>query len=168
MYQQRILGKSLQTIETCNSVSVIASDKTGTLTQNKMTVTHTLWDTYGEYKTLRCEEEEGLLVGAVSNIHHGAVRVAPVVAERLSNRIANQRNNNSDTANEVKNEVFRDLLLGAALCNDAERQLVQDAQVGEDTSKMNSELHLDGGAVDIALYNLCVYQCHMELMKYAA
>lgn len=49
MYQQRVLVKSLQIVETVNSVSVIATDKTGTLTQNKMTVTHLLWDKNGVY-----------------------------------------------------------------------------------------------------------------------
>ena len=32
MYRQRVLVKSLQIVETFNSVSVIATDKTGTLT----------------------------------------------------------------------------------------------------------------------------------------
>ena len=50
MYRQRVLVKSLQIVETFNAVSVIATDKTGTLTQNKMTVTHLLWDTQGVYK----------------------------------------------------------------------------------------------------------------------
>jgi P-type E1-E2 ATPase len=49
MYRQRVLVKSLQIVETFNSVSVIATDKTGTLTQNKMTVTHLLWDIQGVY-----------------------------------------------------------------------------------------------------------------------
>jgi magnesium-transporting ATPase (P-type) len=186
MHQQRVLGKSLQIVETFNSVSVVATDKTGTLTENKMIVTNILWDTDGEYKVIEYEEEElitkatmqqtihRLSIGALNIAHHGRVRVAPV-AERLSSGITNQsqfrpsssfvnqRNNKLDVANELKIEAFRDLLLGAALCNDAEKQLVQDAQLGQDTSKMNSELHLVGDAVDVALYNLCVYQCHMEI-----
>jgi P-type E1-E2 ATPase len=50
MSTQQVLVKSLQTIETFNSVSMICTDKTGTLTQNKMTCTRLLWDINEEYQ----------------------------------------------------------------------------------------------------------------------
>src|ERR1700722_805497 len=50
MSKQQVLVKSLQTIETFNCVSMICTDKTGTLTQNKMTCTHLLWDINEEYQ----------------------------------------------------------------------------------------------------------------------
>ncbi|UJR13109.1 hypothetical protein I4U23_000133 [Adineta vaga] len=186
MYQQRILGKSLHIAETLNFVSVVATDKTGTLTVNKMTVTNILWDTEGEYKVIDNVEEEQIKKASMRQtiqrpspearhiIHHGIMKVAPIT-ERSSSEITNQSHFRSsfccsnresselDIQNELKIEVFRDLLLGAALCNDAEKQLVQDTQFSQDTPSTDSELCLVGDAVDVALYNLCVNRCHMEI-----
>jgi magnesium-transporting ATPase (P-type) len=40
MFAHNVLVKSAQTIETLGSITTVASDKTGTLTQNRMTATH--------------------------------------------------------------------------------------------------------------------------------
>ncbi|CAF5182029.1 unnamed protein product, partial [Rotaria magnacalcarata] len=50
----------------------------------------------------------------------------------------NELYNIPSIASEVQVEAFRDLLVGAALCNNAEKQIVQDAQIGQDISKMKS------------------------------
>ncbi|KAI0967308.1 hypothetical protein F4678DRAFT_249043 [Xylaria arbuscula] len=58
MRKNNILCKSLKTVETLGSVSVICSDKTGTLTQNRMTVTEC---TIGTHTITADEAEDELL-----------------------------------------------------------------------------------------------------------
>ncbi|CAF1014345.1 unnamed protein product [Rotaria sordida] len=185
MYRQRVLVKSLQIVETFNSVSVIATDKTGTLTQNKMTVTHLLWDTRGTYKVPEPQPPpvaEETLFQAIRRLSSGAINTARrlstgvvSVARRLSSGIINQpqrmmsfSDDNEmqiipSIASEVQVEAFKDLLVGAVLCNNAEKQIVQDAQIGQDISEMKSELRLVGDAADTALYNLCVDRCYVDI-----
>ncbi|CAF4575061.1 unnamed protein product [Rotaria sp. Silwood2] len=185
MYRQRVLVKSLQIVETFNSVSVIATDKTGTLTQNKMTVTHLLWDTHGIYKVPEPQPKpapEETIFQMIRRLSSGVVDTARrlstevvSVARRLSTGNINQpqrmpsftddteMSNIPTVASEVQIEAFKDLLAGAALCNNAEKQLVQDAQLGQDISKMKTELRLVGDAADTALYNLCVDRCYVDI-----
>ncbi|CAF1437995.1 unnamed protein product [Rotaria magnacalcarata] len=185
MYRQRIIVKSLRIVETFNSISVIATDKTGILTQNKMTVTHLLWDTHGSYKVPTPEPEtvpQETLLQTIRRVSSGMLSSV----RRLSNDVIsigrrfssgslhvpqrmpsftddNEKNQIPNVASEVQIQAFRDLLLGACLCNNAENKIVRDPQLGQDISKMKSELRLVGDAADTALYNLCVDRCHVDL-----
>ena len=49
MYAQNVLVRNLAIVETFNSLSLIATDKTGTLTQNKMTITQLAWGLHQQY-----------------------------------------------------------------------------------------------------------------------
>ncbi len=51
MAEKMVLVKNLESVETLGSTSCICSDKTGTLTQNRMTVSHI----YLDRKVVNCE-----------------------------------------------------------------------------------------------------------------
>ncbi|CAF1116392.1 unnamed protein product [Adineta steineri] len=154
--QQRILGKSLQIVESFNSVSVITTDKTGTLTENKLVVNEIFWDTDSEYKIIENEENKSsankiiphtirrLSVGSLHVPQHSTAKVSPAV-------------------DRSRVEVFDDLILGAALCNNAKTNLVKDTQRKHGIRKRNPEIQVIGDPMDIALYNLCVYEFRMEI-----
>ncbi|CAF1597587.1 unnamed protein product, partial [Adineta ricciae] len=167
MTQQRILGKSLQIVESFNSVSVITTDKTGTLTRNKLVVSEIFWDTGCEYKIIGNEEGKPvtnvakphtlrrLSVGSLSEHPHPTAKVSPAV--QRSPVVV------ESVEDPARVEVFDDLLLGAALCNNAKIRIVKDAPHKHSITKINAELHVVGDSVDIALYNLCVYQYQMQI-----
>ena len=187
MYRQRVLVRSLQIVETFNAVSVIATDKTGTLTQNKMTVTHLLWDTEGIHQVPLPQREPAreetifqtlrrLSSGVIETARRLSVDAASMVRKLSTGDINelqqmptlndnNKKNYLSNNASEIRIQAFRDLLLGASLCNNAEKQFVHDAQIGQDISKMKCELCVVGDAADTALYNLCVDQCFVDIEK---
>lgn len=177
MYRQRVLVKSLQIIETFNSVSVIATDKTGTLTQNKMKVTHVLWDTNETYKVSLSDDETGPEKNLFGTIRRMSLDALAKI-RRLSLEVISKSQRNSvniDTTGyrlsflnddiehhdvlqvppETKVSTFRDLILAAALCNSAEKQIIQDTATEQDKWKIIPETQLVGDAADRALYELC-------------
>ncbi|CAF1672540.1 unnamed protein product, partial [Adineta ricciae] len=150
MYRQKVLVKSLQIVETFNSVSVIATDKTGTLTQNQMTVTHLLWDLD---RTL-----------ALPSIHSNGPSSSQQLNPSDRNAIELIKCRASSTTN-VSIEVIHDLLLGACLCNNAEVQLVANVELGGNTVDMVRETKIVGDAADTALYNMCSRACHIDMIE---
>lgn len=68
MAKKQVLVKDLQGVETLGAITLLATDKTGTLTRNQMTVSN-IWTS-------------GKLMAAVSgdNLHNGEVRFDPMVS----------------------------------------------------------------------------------------
>lgn len=89
MARRNAIIRSLPAVETLGSVSVICSDKTGTLTRNEMTVT-----------TVVTSEEEFAIEG-VGYDPHGGFRL------------------NGEGVDALKSQMLRELAQAAFLCNDA-------------------------------------------------
>ena len=96
MHAKNVLVKNLEAVETLGSTTVIASDKTGTLTQNRMTVQHAWYD------------DEVYFCPAGKNIPDLKVISEP------------GQTPDGEPFYDAKSEAFQRLLQVATLCNNAE------------------------------------------------
>ncbi|OUS42873.1 P-type ATPase [Ostreococcus tauri] len=96
MHSKNVLVKNLEAVETLGSTTVIASDKTGTLTQNRMTVVHAWYD------------NEVVFCPAGKNIPDLKVISEPGMTA------------DGEKFYDTKSEAFQRLLQVATLCNNAE------------------------------------------------
>ena len=114
MFQKKALIRQLPAVETLGSVSVICSDKTGTLTQNKMTVTAI---------SLNAKPREVVELKSLDG------RSRDIVAQ--------------EEQRAVDRDHLEWLLLGCCLCNDAELQTDETGNrsaIGEPTEKAMVEV----------------------------
>jgi magnesium-transporting ATPase (P-type) len=132
---------------------VIATDKTGTLTMNKMTITALLWGNGGEYLVpIHSEHEQNTALAG--------------------NRRTIDRKRPSLVTDHFPS-AMKDLILGACLCNTAVKQSSSATNnhdgidnpaletIGDDASSPITQIV--GDAADVALYHLCTEKCSVDI-----
>ncbi|CAM9220448.1 unnamed protein product, partial [Ectocarpus fasciculatus] len=123
MAQKNVLVKTTETVETLGSITVIASDKTGTLTQNRMTVRHVVFNSSKVVKAGAGRVNSTVDVGAdeAERIAATEEKKGPVAASRQVTWTTGVHAVNQSTGRVSKiNSDFEDLVRCAGLCNHAE------------------------------------------------
>lgn len=112
MHKKNVLVKNLEAVETLGSTTVIASDKTGTLTQNRMTVQHCWYD--------------------------GQIRSCPAAKNRPHLEDCILKNSGDYTVYERNDETFKVLQKVASLCNNA--KFITNDNIMKDMENANFDI----------------------------
>ena len=132
MAQRNVIVRNLPSVETLGCVSVICSDKTGTLTTNEMTVTSLVLLEKQENK----QQNNHIVEHTVEGVSYSPLGGIEGISDSTNTTEGGKRNNNNNNKIDRSSSLI-DVVAVASLCNDA--RIIGHDQDDDDTPSKNFE-----------------------------
>ena len=147
MVKSNVIIRNLNAIEGAGRISVLCTDKTGTITQNKMTVK---W----VYTPIKEGQERLYYMTSPDSINHGRI-VKMNLNQGFNNAVENPQEYQESAPVKIEEESTLEYLLAASLLNN-DRPIFEEADGATKACQIDTSRKVTSDATDIAM--LCLFE----------